>query len=156
MPGFREFLARFRPAGSPGPAVGGAVPADRSAELAAELQPSLALLDDTAAEAAAVREAASQEAATRRRTATRQAERIIGTARERAQELRRATAARLGEEARAEAARADAEAARAVAEMRERALDRTHDLAARLTAQAVRELTGPPGAEPDGRHQGSS
>ena len=150
MPGFREFLARFRPAGSPGPAVAGAVPADRSRELTAELEAPLALLDEAVSQATAMRETASREAVARRRAAALQAESVVRAARERAQEVRRETAARVGEEARTEGLRADAEAELAVREMRQRALGRTRALAARLTAQVVDELTGPTGTAPDG------
>ncbi|SBT89630.1 hypothetical protein GA0115233_10112 [Streptomyces sp. DI166] len=140
MPGFRHFLARFRPAGSPGPAVGGAVPADRTAALAAELEPPLTALDDTAAEAERIRRAAAQEADRRRRAAAQRAEETVRTARERAPRLRRETAARLGAEAEAEAARAGVRAEAAVAELRARARARTPGLAARLVAQVTREL----------------
>jgi hypothetical protein len=50
MPELRDFLARFRPAGAPGTAARAAVPADRSRELEAEVEPVLALLEDTDAE----------------------------------------------------------------------------------------------------------
>ncbi|MCH0573448.1 hypothetical protein I3F60_30175, partial [Streptomyces sp. MUM 136J] len=125
MPRFREFLSRFRPAGSPGAAVAGAVPADRSAELAAELQPVLALLDDSAREAAAVREAAARDAAERTRAAAEEADRTVRTARARAPRVREETAARLAGEADQETARADAAARSAVRELRERARERT-------------------------------
>jgi vacuolar-type H+-ATPase subunit H len=48
MPPLRDFLTRFRPAGSPGAAAG--VPADRSGELESEVAPVLTLLDDTETE----------------------------------------------------------------------------------------------------------
>jgi flagellar biosynthesis/type III secretory pathway protein FliH len=44
LPQFRDFLARFRPAGSPGAASRVGVAADRMHELSAELEPVLALL----------------------------------------------------------------------------------------------------------------
>ena len=50
MPPLRDFLARFRPAGTPGAARRAGVPADRSLELEAEVGPVLALLDSTNAE----------------------------------------------------------------------------------------------------------
>src|SRR5512135_1507062 len=49
MADLRDFLARFRPAGTPGAARAG-VPADRPAELEAEVGPVLALLAGTDAE----------------------------------------------------------------------------------------------------------
>ncbi|MFE1248439.1 hypothetical protein [Streptomyces sp. NPDC058735] len=151
MPGFREFLARFRPAGSPGPAVGGNVPADRSAELAAELSPPLALLDEATAEAAALVEAAEREAAERRRHAAERAERTVSGARARAPEVRKETAARLVAEAEAEAARAEAASRAYVRELRRRAAERTPALADRLVARVAGELAGePPGARRTG------
>jgi vacuolar-type H+-ATPase subunit H len=50
VPPLRDFLTRFRPAGSPGAAARAGVPADRSGELEAEVAPVLARLDDTEAE----------------------------------------------------------------------------------------------------------
>jgi hypothetical protein len=140
MPGLRGFLARWRPAESPGPAVGGAVPLDRSVQLTAELGPVLALLDDAAARAAALRDTAAREAAERRRAAAEDADRTVRTARARAVELRTETAARLRSQAVTEADRGDAAAQHAVRELRARARARTPDLAARLVARVTREL----------------
>ncbi|HEX9033118.1 MAG TPA: hypothetical protein VF834_14860 [Streptosporangiaceae bacterium] len=50
MPQLGDFLSRFRPAGAPGAASRAGVPADRTAELSAELEPVLALLAETEAE----------------------------------------------------------------------------------------------------------
>ena len=47
MPRVRDVLYRFRPAGAPGAASSAGVPVDRSADLAAELEPVFALLADT-------------------------------------------------------------------------------------------------------------
>jgi vacuolar-type H+-ATPase subunit H len=58
----RDFLDRFRPAGAPGSAARAGVPADRARELAAEVEPVLALLDDTHAECDQIIAAARQEA----------------------------------------------------------------------------------------------
>jgi vacuolar-type H+-ATPase subunit H len=58
----RDFLDRFRPAGAPGSAARAGVPADRARELAAEVEPVLALLDDTHAECEQIIAAARQEA----------------------------------------------------------------------------------------------
>ncbi|MEV4129565.1 hypothetical protein [Nocardia sp. NPDC049707] len=53
MPQWRDFLERFRPAGAPG--AGAGVPVDRGADVAAELLPVLAVLDDVQAEAERIR-----------------------------------------------------------------------------------------------------
>ena len=58
----RDFLDRFRPAGAPGSAARAGVPADRAAELAAEVEPVLALLDGTHAECERITEDARREA----------------------------------------------------------------------------------------------
>jgi hypothetical protein len=70
MPQLRDFLGRFRPAGTPGAAARAGVPADPAGELAAEVGPVLALLDGAAAGrdeviAAARRDAAAIVAAAR-------------------------------------------------------------------------------------------
>ncbi|MDN3027945.1 hypothetical protein [Streptomyces sp. S.PB5] len=141
MPGLRGFLARWRPAESPGPAVGGAVPMDRSVQLTAELGPVLALLDDAAAQAAALRDTAAHEAAERRRAAAEEADRTLRAARARAMELRTETASRRRAQAVTEATHGDAAARHAVRELRARARARTPDLAARVVARVTRELT---------------
>ena len=91
MPPLRDFLARFRPAGSPGPAARAGVPADRTGELAAEVAPVLARLDDTGAECerliAQARREAEQIVAAARSAAdaiAADAARRAGTVRERA------------------------------------------------------------------------
>ncbi|MFD1659217.1 hypothetical protein ACFSL4_13640, partial [Streptomyces caeni] len=76
----RDLLARFRPTGTPGAAATG-VPADRTAERAAELEPSLARLTEVQREAARIRAAAEREAGTIRRDAARQAAEIVAAAR---------------------------------------------------------------------------
>lgn len=62
MPQARDFLDRFRPAGAPGAASRAAVPADRTAELASELVPVLALLAGTDAECDRIITAARRDA----------------------------------------------------------------------------------------------
>ncbi|WP_020139489.1 hypothetical protein [Streptomyces sp. 351MFTsu5.1] len=140
MPALREFLARWRPAAPPGRAVVGAVPADRTAELTAELAPTLALLDDSVTEATAIRENAAREARERRRTAAEEAARTVRTARARALRVRSETAARLRAEAVADAEREDAAARHAVRELRDHARARTPELAARMVARVARDL----------------
>jgi vacuolar-type H+-ATPase subunit H len=116
----RDFLDRFRPAGAPGAAARAGVPADRARDLAAEVEPVLALLDGVQAEC----------------------ERIIETARREADQIAadsRAEAARIGQEAgqRARAARDDAAAevlAQARAQARQAATDASEQ------AQQIRRL----------------
>ncbi|MDH6514848.1 hypothetical protein M2163_008177 [Streptomyces sp. SAI-135] len=147
MPALREFLARWRPSAPPGRAAGGAVPADRTAELTAELEPTLALLDGTAVEAAAIREDAGRRADERRRVAADEAARTVRTARARALRVRSETAARLRAQAVTDARREDAAARRAVRDLRERARARTPELTARMVARVARDLGAEPGRE---------
>ncbi len=115
----RDFLDRFRPAGAPGPARAG-VPADRAAELAAEVEPVLALLDGTNAECQQIIAAAQQEAD--RITARAQAE-----------------VAAIGQEAGRQARAAqDEAAAQVLAQAREQAQAATAD--AGLQARRIRRL----------------
>jgi cell division septum initiation protein DivIVA len=104
MPQWHDFLEHFRPAGTPGAAARPGVPADRSADAAAELTPLLLLLDDVQDEATRIRADATIRADEIRRAARRDAERIIAQARQ--------DAASVQAEAEA-AARSDAAAARA-------------------------------------------
>ncbi|MEV7391856.1 MULTISPECIES: hypothetical protein [unclassified Streptomyces] len=87
----RDFLERFRPAGTPGAAVTG-VPPDRAAERAAELAPALTRLTAVQEEAARIRAAGQEAAETIRRDAGREAEGIVAAAREQAPEVRQQTA----------------------------------------------------------------
>ncbi|AMW08602.1 hypothetical protein A4E84_03160 [Streptomyces qaidamensis] len=138
MTGFRDFLARFRPVASPGRAAPGGVPADRSAELNAELSPPLALLGQAEEEARAVRARAEAAAASHRREAQGQAEQIVAEAREEADRVRARTAEEVLRAAEAESAALRAEAEREAAAVRDRARSRTPELSGRVVA-LVRE-----------------
>ena len=81
MAQWRDFLERFRPAGTPGAAARPGVPADRSADAAAELTPLLMLLDDIHDEAQRIRADAAARADEIRQAARRQAEQIVAQAR---------------------------------------------------------------------------
>lgn len=80
-----DFLARFRPVGTPGAAATAGVPADRIVELTAELGPVLDALADTLAQAAAIRASAAEEALRRRRDGHARAEAVVVAAGERAE-----------------------------------------------------------------------
>ena len=67
MPGVRDLLYRFRPAGAPGPPSAAAVPADRVADRVAELAPVFALLAETETRCAVLREEAARDAPERAR-----------------------------------------------------------------------------------------
>jgi len=142
VPGLRDYLDRFRPAGAPG-AGGTGVPADRSRELETELTTVLALLDGVHAECAGV---VAQ--------ARRDAERIVAAARSEAAAVaddadRRARVAR-DEAAREVLAAARAEAVGTVARADQQALrvrDRAGQHIAALASRAVGLVRGL-GAEP--------
>ena len=88
MPQWRDFRERFRPAGTPGAAGRPGVPADRGADLAAELTPLLALLDDVQDEASHIRCAADRRAEQIRAAAARQAAEIVADARQEGDDVR--------------------------------------------------------------------
>ncbi len=115
MPQLGDFLNRFRPAGAPGAASRAGVPADRAAELSAELDPVLALLAATDAECARLVTAAEQEASEFAAQARDEAASIAADAVRRAEEARNQAAAgvlaAVGERA-SQAGRAAAERAR--------------------------------------------
>jgi hypothetical protein len=150
MAGFRHFLERFRPVGLPGPAAAAGVPADRSAELAAELQLPLTLLDAAENEARAVRESAAREAERRRQAAERDAADIVARARAGAREVRERSAARIRHRTEAEAAAATAAADRGIAALRERVERRLPELVDRTVAAAVGEADRPDDEPPGG------
>jgi cell division septum initiation protein DivIVA len=88
VPQWRNMLDRFRPAGTPGAAGRPGIPADRSADAAAELTAVLALLDDSQEEAARTRQAATDRAQEIRRAAQRQAAELVAKARHDAESVR--------------------------------------------------------------------
>ena len=88
MPQWQNILDRFRPAGTPGPAGRPGIPADRSADAAAELTAVLALLDDVQEEAARTRQAAADRAQEIRRSAHRQAAELVAKTRDDAESVR--------------------------------------------------------------------
>ncbi|MFF7647562.1 hypothetical protein [Streptomyces canus] len=141
MTGFRDFLTRFRPVASPGRAAPGGVPADRSAELHAELAPPLALLGQAEADARSVRECADTAAAARLREAEVLAEEIVADAREQARRARERAAERSLRAAEAEAAELLAEAEREAAAVRDRARSRTPALTERALASVLEDIT---------------
>ncbi|WFR71239.1 hypothetical protein P9209_18700 [Prescottella defluvii] len=94
MPRTRDLLRRFRPAGTPGAAASAGVPADRVAELSAELAPVLSRLDEAGQRAAEIRAAAERDAQAIRVEADERIRARIADADRRVPEERAAAAAR--------------------------------------------------------------
>jgi len=132
MPPLRDFLARFRPAGSPGPAARAGVPADRTGELAAEVAPVLARLDDTGAECERLIAQARREAEQIVAAARSAADAIAADAAERAEAVRAQAAQQVLATARKQAARATQAATQQAAQTRELARQRTPALVGRI------------------------
>lgn len=128
MPQMRAFLDRFRPAGSPGTAARSGVPADRSRQLAAEVGPVLALLDEADAERARVVEQARRDAEQVTAAARAEAAAIAADAQRRAQAAREAAERQVAGAARDEAVAAVAAAIRQAAAIRELAGQRMPSL----------------------------
>lgn len=135
MPALTDFLERFRPAGAPGPA-GTAVPADRAAELAAELEPVFALLRGAEAERALILRDGAADAQRILESARVEAARIVSRAREQAPAERADAASAVVTAAAAEQAELAARSERAAEAVRRQAADRM----AELTTRAVDAL----------------
>jgi hypothetical protein len=88
----RDFLQRFRPAGTPGKAAA-AVPADRARDLAAELEPVLSLLAGAEAERTRILSEAGRDAARIRQDARVRADGMVTAAMQRAEAVRADAAA---------------------------------------------------------------
>lgn len=143
MPSARDLLQRFKPVGTPGPAARRGVPADRVTELAAELEPVLAMLSETAAEADRIRAEGAREAERRRTTAKELARVNLASTASLAAADRAEAATRLSRAATAETAETLRAAEQAVGELRQRAAARLPALVDEVVA-AVRsglELT---------------
>lgn len=93
MPQWRDFLERFRPAGTAGAAAQGGVPADRIADIAAELGPVFMMLDDVEAEAARILASAVERADAIRHDVGRQAAEMVAEAQARSETTRAEAAA---------------------------------------------------------------
>ena len=123
MADLRDFLARFRPAGAPGAARAG-VPADRPAELEAEVGPVLALLAGTDAECGRLIERARRDAGRVTDQARAEAAAISAAAGRRAAAAREEAGRQAVAAARDEAATAVRDAERQAARTRELARQR--------------------------------
>ncbi|MER5390507.1 hypothetical protein [Saccharopolyspora sp. NPDC002686] len=144
----RRFFERFRPAGTPGAAACRGVPADRVAELAAELAPVFELLADTEAEAERIRAAGRQEAELVRQRAREQADAIVADSGMRAAEARAAVVSEAYRQSAAESVRTAASADRAADELKALARERMPAMADRAVAVALTALGESPETTP--------
>jgi hypothetical protein len=143
----RDFLDRFRPAGAPGAAARAGVPADRVRELAAEIEPVLALLDDVHAEYEQILGEAHRTAARIAAEAHTEVMRIERDGQRRARAARDEAAAAVLAQARAEARQAAAVADRQALGVRRLAKRRMPELVAaavRLVRAGQDDIAGPP------------
>ena len=138
MPPLRDFLTRFRPAGSPGAARAG-VPADRSGELNAEVAPVLARLDDTEAEHERLIAQARREAEQIVAAARSAADAIAADGARRSETIREQAARQVLTAAREQAARTVQDAGQQAAQTRELARQRMPALVSHVVG-TIRQL----------------
>ena len=139
MPPLRDFLTRFRPAGSPGAAARAGVPADRSGELESEVAPVLALLDDNQAERERLITEARHEAEQIIAAARSAADAISADAAQRAETVREQAARQVMTAARQQAARTADHARHQAAQISELARQRMPALVGQVV-DAIRQL----------------
>lgn len=133
-----DFLSRFKPAAAPGSASRAGVPADRAAQLAAELGPVLEMLATTRERCTAIAADGEQEAARITRQAAERTARITAEGAKRVAAARDAAAREVVSAAQAQAA---AELSAAVGSVRSRRTPDEADVAA-LIRLAVGMVTG--------------
>ena len=136
MPQWRDYLERFRPAGTPGAAARPGVPVDRVADATAELTGLLMLLDDVQDEAARIRGSAGDRADELRRTAHRQAAHIVELAHRDADSVRARAETTARDEAGAAWADMKAQTAAEVEQLQTRVAQRMPDLVDRVVSLA--------------------
>lgn len=121
MPRMRDLLQRFRPTSAPGAASAGGVPADRQADLAAELRPLMEALEATQATCRAIIDDARAAADLTRAHARDEVGRIRASAPERAAAESADAAARLARISLAESEEEEGAARHAADRVTERA-----------------------------------
>lgn len=142
MPRVRDLLYRLRPAGAPGAASTAGVPADRRADLAAELEPLFAQLATTEQECTAAVVRARTEAEDIRARSAERARRIVSEAEERASAERAAAAAQARGRAGDHPAEALLAARREAAQLRDRAIERMPAYVAEVVASVCAVMGG--------------
>ncbi len=143
MPRSRDILQRFRLAGTPGAASAAGVPADRVAEIAAELAPVIARVADAQTEADRIRAEAAHDAERRRAEALRRAGDLVASAHREAAAERADAALRVRRQVEAEGARTQAAGADDAAAVRRRATERLPGYVDRVTREIRASLQEP-------------
>jgi hypothetical protein len=142
MPRARDFLARFRPVGTPGAAASAGVPADRVVEAAAELEPLFAMLADTEARAEGIRASADQRIVENHRLAAERATEVLAQARLRADAERADASAKARVAVDREAAQELAAAEAQAAQIRQAANERMDAQVAEMMAAVREQIAG--------------
>ncbi|MEU4421536.1 hypothetical protein AB0F81_12990 [Actinoplanes sp. NPDC024001] len=140
MPGIRDILTRFRPAGAPGRPSPAGVPADRRAAARAELTSVFAALTGTQGDAAAIRQHAHERAAARVEAARSQTRYIVDQAHAASETARARAATEVWQAAQQELAELHSEAERSAAALRDRAEARLPAWREIVTAQLRTDL----------------
>ena len=148
MPRSRDILQRFRPAGTPGAASNVGVPADRVAEIGAELAPVFSALADTQEQAAAIRAEAATEAERRRQVAVERAAALVAAARRDEAAERSEAALRTSTRASEESDAVLAAAGHDVEELRRRVARRMPEYVDRVLRSARATLDAADGSAP--------
>ena len=146
----RDLLYRFRPAGAPGAASATGVPADRVADLTAELQPVFAELARSEQECADIVAEARRAAAQVHAEAADRAGGLVPAAREQVDGERAAAVARVRQRSAQESAAARVAAEQDAVQVRRRAGERMPSFVASVVT-AVGELVGAQSAPIAGR-----
>jgi len=149
MPQWRDFLERFRPAGTPGAATPRGVPADRVAEAAAELAPLLSLLDDVPIRVEQIRRRGVEQADQLRRDAGLRADAVVAGALARVKSVEAEASAQVRSSAAVEEADGDAAHAMAIEQLRARTAVRMPEYVDRVVAAARALMTDPGGQSAD-------
>jgi hypothetical protein len=154
VPGVRDLLDRFRPAGAPGAAGAAGVPTDRQKSVADELAPVFAGLAGVEAECDRMRREAAQTAAHRRADAADRARVMVARARGEAAAIRAAVAARIREDTAAELAQLVARTTAEADELRRRGARRLPELVSMVVERVREDLATLDGSAPGGPDRG--
>jgi tRNA A37 N6-isopentenylltransferase MiaA len=144
VPRVRDLLYRFRPTGTPGAAGAAAVPVDRRADLAAELQPLFSQLEETGRRCGEIVAQGRRDAAASRGHTQDRVRAVRSAAVQRAESERAAAAAQVEREAAQASATARLVAEREAAKVRERSAERMTDLVHAVTADVRALLASAP------------